>query len=102
MSRRSSPEPVLVPMCCMGPPAPRTPYAVDCLLGVGYKCAFNWAPLLPLPPLLLRGPSECKGGQPPIHPPPPRGPPSPLPRTHKREVIPMSSGVWRPAEELES
>lgn len=37
---------------CWAPPRalPGAAYAINCLLGIGYKCAFNWAPLLPSPP----------------------------------------------------
>lgn len=64
VSRRSSPGLVLVPMCCIGPPATHTPYAVNCLLGIGYKCAFNWAPLLPLPPSFSERRLNARGDSP--------------------------------------
>lgn len=85
------------PARCRAPRMQSTVYSASAINVhlIGHLCSL-------LPPLLLRGPSECEGEQPPIHQPPPWGPPSPLPGTHKREVAPMSSGVWRPAEELES
>lgn len=60
---------------------------------IGHLCSL-------LPPFRLRGPPECGGGAASDSSAATSGPPPP--RTHKGEVIPVSSGVWRPAEELES
>lgn len=76
---------------CPGTALP-PPHSISCLAGTGYKCAFNWAPLLPAPRLRCsEGRLNARGSR-----------LGSMRGAHKGEVAAVSSGVWRPAEELES